>query len=111
MSRNAPKRWRIGSLLFNPVGAHPLGAWRNPNGIPNNLFPFVSQVAIGRRDQQGVWRRWPCDGSGVRDYIHVMDLAEGHLAALNCLMAEPSQLLEVNLERPRSLGARCGEVF
>ncbi len=101
IATNAPKRWRIASLrYFNPVGAHPSGRMgEDPNGIPNNLFPFVSQVAIGRRDQLKVFGGdWPThDGSGVRDYIHVMDLAEGHLAALNCLMAEPSQLLEVNL--------------
>ena len=98
---SAPDCWRIASLrYFNPVGAHPSGRMgEDPNGIPNNLFPFVSQVAIGRREQLEVFGGdWPTpDGSGVRDYIHVMDLAEGHLAALNHLMAEPSQLLEVNL--------------
>ena len=98
---SAPDRWSIASLrYFNPVGAHPSGRMgEDPNGIPNNLFPFVSQVAIGRREQLQVFGGdWPThDGSGVRDYIHVMDLAEGHLAALNCLMAEPAQLLEVNL--------------
>ena len=98
---SAPKRWRIASLrYFNPVGAHPSGRiGENPNGIPNNLFPFVSQVAIGRRKQLQVFGDdWPTpDGSGVRDYIHVMDLAEGHLAALNYLMAQPPQLLEINL--------------
>ena len=98
---SAPNCWRIASLrYFNPVGAHPSGRMgEDPNGIPNNLFPFVSQVAIGRRDQLKVFGGdWPThDGSGVRDYIHVMDLAEGHLAALNYLMAEPSQLFEVNL--------------
>ena len=98
---SAPKRWRIASLrYFNPVGAHPSGRMgEDPNGIPNNLFPFVSQVAIGRRKQLQVFGGdWPTpDGSGVRDYIHVMDLAEGHLAALNYLMAQPPQLLEVNL--------------
>ena len=98
---SAPDRWSIASLrYFNPVGAHPSGRMgEDPNGIPNNLFPFVSQVAIGRREQLQVFGGdWPThDGSGVRDYIHVMDLAEGHLAALNYLMAEPAQLLEVNL--------------
>ena len=98
---SAPDCWRIASLrYFNPVGAHPSGRMgEDPNGIPNNLFPFVSQVAIGRREQLQVFGGdWPTpDGSGVRDYIHVMDLAEGHLAALNYLMAAPSQLLEVNL--------------
>ena len=59
----------------------------NPLGIPNNLFPFISQVAVGTREQLRVFGGdWPTpDGSGIRDYIHVMDLAEGHLAALNCL--------------------------
>ena len=98
---SAPDRWSIASLrYFNPVGAHPSGRMgEDPNGIPNNLFPFVSQVAIGRREQLQVFGGdWPThDGSGVRDYIHVMDLAEGHVAALNYLMAEPAQLLEVNL--------------
>jgi len=98
---NAPDCWRIASLrYFNPVGAHPSGRMgEDPNGIPNNLFPFVSQVAIGRREQLEIFGGdWPTpDGSGVRDYIHVMDLAEGHLAALNCLISEPPQLLEVNL--------------
>ena len=95
------KEWRIASLrYFNPVGAHPSGRMgEDPNGVPNNLFPFLSQVAVGRRNQLQIFGGdWPTpDGSGVRDYIHVMDLAEGHLAALNCLMAEPPQLLEVNL--------------
>ena len=98
---SAPDQWSIASLrYFNPVGAHPSGRMgEDPNGIPNNLFPFVSQVAIGRRNQLQVFGGdWPThDGTGVRDYSHVMDLAEGHLAALNYLMGEPSQLLEVNL--------------
>ena len=101
VAASAPNRWRFASLrYFNPVGAHPSGRMgEDPNGVPNNLFPFVSQVAIGRREQLQVFGGdWPTpDGSGVRDYIHVMDLAEGHLAALNCLMTEPPQLLEVNL--------------
>ena len=85
---------------FNPVGAHVSGRiGEDPLGIPNNLFPFISQVAIGSRNHLSVFGGdWPTsDGTGVRDYIHVMDLAEGHLAALNCLMAEPPQLLELNL--------------
>ena len=98
---SSPNRWRIASLrYFNPVGAHPSGRMgEDPNGIPNNLFPFISQVAIGLRKKLQVFGGdWPTpDGSGVRDYIHVMDLAEGHLAALKCLFAEPPQLLEVNL--------------
>ncbi|MCP9775772.1 UDP-glucose 4-epimerase GalE [Cyanobium sp. WAJ14-Wanaka] len=93
--------WRIARLrYFNPVGAHPSGRiGEDPNGTPNNLFPFVSQVAIGRRKQLQVFGGdWPtADGSGVRDYIHVMDLAEGHRAALDVLLAEPPQLLTLNL--------------
>jgi UDP-glucose 4-epimerase len=81
--------WRIARLrYFNPVGAHPSGRiGEDPRGIPNNLFPFVSQVAVGRRDCLQVFGGdWPTpDGSGVRDYIHVMDLAEGHMAALDFL--------------------------
>jgi UDP-glucose 4-epimerase len=93
--------WRIARLrYFNPVGAHPSGRiGEDPRGIPNNLFPFVSQVAVGRRNCLQVFGGdWPTpDGSGVRDYIHVMDLAEGHRAALEVLLAEPPQLLSLNL--------------
>jgi UDP-glucose 4-epimerase len=93
--------WRIGRLrYFNPVGAHPSGRiGEDPHGVPNNLFPFVSQVAVGRRECLQVYGGdWPtADGSGVRDYIHVMDLAEGHRAALDCLLAEEPQVLTVNL--------------
>ena len=93
--------WRIARLrYFNPVGAHPSGRiGEDPSGIPNNLFPFVSQVAVGRREQLQIFGGdWPTpDGSGVRDYIHVMDLAEGHRAALDVLLAEGPQLLTLNL--------------
>ena len=93
--------WRVSRLrYFNPVGAHPSGRiGEDPRGIPNNLFPFVSQVAVGRRERLQVYGDdWPTpDGSGVRDYIHVMDLAEGHLAALETLLSEEPQLLTANL--------------
>ena len=93
--------WRIARLrYFNPVGAHPSGRiGEDPNGIPNNLFPFVCQVAIGRREHLQVFGSdWPTtDGTGVRDYIHVMDLADGHAAALSVLLADPPQLLSLNL--------------
>ena len=93
--------WRIACLrYFNPVGAHPSGRiGEDPNGIPNNLFPFISQVAVGRRERLQVFGGdWPTpDGSGVRDYIHVMDLAEGHLAALQHLLSGDEQLLTLNL--------------
>lgn len=93
--------WRIACLrYFNPVGAHPSGRiGEDPNGIPNNLFPFISQVAVGRRPKLDVFGGdWPtADGSCVRDYIHVMDLAEGHLAALQHLLTHGDQVLTLNL--------------
>ena len=93
--------WRIARLrYFNPVGAHPSGRiGEDPGGIPNNLFPFISQVAVGRRPQLQVFGGdWPTpDGTGVRDYIHVMDLAEGHRAALDRLLNHEPELLTLNL--------------
>lgn len=83
--------WAIGALrYFNPVGAHPSGLiGEDPRGIPNNLMPFISQVAVGRREKLSVFGNdYPTpDGTGVRDYIHVVDLALGHLAALRALFA------------------------
>lgn len=79
--------WAIGSLrYFNPVGAHESGLiGEDPRGIPNNLMPFIAQVAVGRREKLSVFGNdYPTpDGTGVRDYIHVVDLARGHLAALD----------------------------
>jgi UDP-glucose 4-epimerase len=75
----------INLRYFNPVGAHPSGLiGEDPKGIPNNLFPYIAQVAVGRRVALNVFGDDydTIDGTGVRDYIHVMDLAEGHLAAL-----------------------------
>jgi UDP-glucose 4-epimerase len=93
--------WRVASLrYFNPVGAHPSGRLgEDPHGPPNNLFPFLCQVAVGRRGELQVFGHdWPTpDGTGVRDYIHVMDLAEGHRAALDVLLAEAPQRLVLNL--------------
>lgn len=92
--------WRIGILrYFNPVGAHESGLiGEDPQGIPNNLLPFVAQVAVGRRAYLNVWGddyATP-DGTGVRDYIHVVDLAIGHLMALARLQEHP-ECLTVNL--------------
>lgn len=85
--QQANEQWSITLLrYFNPVGAHPSGTMgEDPQGIPNNLMPFIAQVAVGRRPEVVVFGDdYPTpDGSGVRDYIHVMDLADGHLAALN----------------------------
>lgn len=81
-----PGKWKIVLLrYFNPIGAHPSGRLgEDPKGIPNNLCPYILQVAIGRREQLSVFGDdyKTTDGTGVRDYIHVMDLADGHLAAL-----------------------------
>ncbi|MEL0624080.1 UDP-glucose 4-epimerase GalE [Marinomonas arenicola] len=81
--------WSITLLrYFNPVGAHSSGTMgEDPQGIPNNLMPFIAQVAVGRREKLAVFGDdYPTpDGTGVRDYVHVVDLADGHLAALNAL--------------------------
>ncbi|WP_367848787.1 UDP-glucose 4-epimerase GalE [Rhodoferax sp. WC2427] len=92
--------WRIGILrYFNPVGAHESGLiGEDPRGTPNNLLPFVAQVAVGQRAFLNVWGDdyATADGTGVRDYIHVVDLAVGHLKALERLQAVPD-FLTVNL--------------
>lgn len=85
--------WRIACLrYFNPVGAHESGLiGEMPLGVPNNLMPYIAQVAAGKRPELSVYGcDYPTpDGTGVRDYIHVMDLAEGHAAALSCLGRQP----------------------
>lgn len=95
----AQPEWKIAILrYFNPVGAHESGLiGEDPQGIPNNLMPFVAQVAIGRREKLCVWGSdYPTpDGTGVRDYLHVVDLARGHLAALKRL--DHAQCFAVNL--------------
>ncbi|QTG80717.1 UDP-glucose 4-epimerase GalE [Arthrobacter crystallopoietes] len=87
------ERWHVALLrYFNPVGAHESGRiGEDPTGVPNNLLPFVAQVAVGRRDKVRVFGSdYPTpDGTGVRDYIHVMDLASGHLAALDFIAGRP----------------------
>lgn len=98
----ADPRWKIINLrYFNPVGAHPSGLiGEDPRNIPNNLMPFISQVACGQRDQLSVFGDdyETVDGTGVRDYIHVMDLAAGHLAALEYLQQQKNGVcLPVNL--------------
>jgi len=85
----ADPEWRIALLrYFNPIGAHPSGLiGEDPRGVPNNLLPFIAQVAVGRRSELSVFGNdydTP-DGTGIRDYLHVMDLAKGHVAALQHL--------------------------
>ena len=93
-------QWNIAILrYFNPIGAHKSGLiGESPNGIPDNLFPYVSQVAIGKRPKLKIFGGDydTHDGTGVRDYIHVVDLAKGHIKALKA-METKSQSLIVNL--------------
>ncbi|MEG1857034.1 MAG: UDP-glucose 4-epimerase GalE, partial [Acinetobacter sp.] len=87
----ADERWSIALLrYFNPVGAHKSGRiGEDPQGIPNNLMPYVTQVAVGRREKLSIYGNDydTVDGTGVRDYIHVVDLANAHLCALNNRLA------------------------
>jgi UDP-glucose 4-epimerase len=96
----AEPHWNIALLrYFNPVGAHPSGRiGEDPKGIPNNLMPYVAQVAVGIHPFVRVWGNdYPTpDGTGIRDYIHVMDLADGHIKALEKLETNPG-LVTYNL--------------
>ena len=97
----AQPSWRLGVLrYFNPVGAHPSGhIGEDPSGIPNNLMPYVAQVAVGKRSCLSVYGSDYAtpDGTGVRDYIHVQDLAAGHVAALKALQVAGGKSFTVNL--------------
>ena len=99
--QNSPTGWRIAILrYFNPVGAHPSGKiGESPSNNPNNLFPFISQVIVGKQSLLKIFGNdWETkDGTGVRDYIHVMDLAEGHISALRYLLKSKPQLITLNL--------------
>src|SRR5258708_13340840 len=92
LAASDPTVWRIALLrYFNPAGAHPSGLiGEDPQGIPNNLMPYVAQVAAGVREKLRVFGcDYPTrDGTGVRDYIHVVDLARGHLAAMETMLRE-----------------------
>ena len=96
----ADAQWQAACLrYFNPVGAHESGLiGEDPRGVPNNLMPYVAQVAVGRRPRLQVFGNdYPTpDGTGVRDYIHVSDLAQGHVAAVQRLLDQPGSLT-VNL--------------
>ena len=93
--------WKIARLrYFNPVGAHESGLiGEDPRDIPNNLMPYIAQVAVGQREYFNIFGNdYPTeDGTGVRDYVHVMDLAEGHVAALHYLHSHDNGLITVNL--------------
>lgn len=106
LATSNPQAWRIALLrYFNPVGAHTSGLiGEDPQGIPNNLMPNIAQVAVGMRDRVRIFGSdYPTrDGTGIRDYIHVVDLARGHLAALEALRREGSGLT-VNLGTGRGI--------
>lgn len=117
----ADPEWAVANLrYFNPVGAHSSGQiGEDPQGIPNNLMPFVAQVAVGKRAKLAIYGDdWGTpDGTGVRDYIHVVDLARGHVAALNLLFKAPGAFT-VNLgtgqgysvlDMVRAFEAACGK--
>ncbi|KAI0493203.1 hypothetical protein KFK09_027479 [Dendrobium nobile] len=97
--QKASSDWKIMLLrYFNPIGAHPSGhIGEDPRGIPNNLMPYIQQVAVGRRPSLTVFGTDynTNDGTGVRDYIHVVDLADGHIAALQKLFQDPNIGCEV----------------
>ncbi len=98
---SSPNNWRIACLrYFNPVGSHKSGLiGEDPLGKPNNLYPQITRVAIGKLKEIKIFGSdWPTpDGTGIRDYIHVMDLAEGHISALDYLKKEKPQILTLNL--------------
>ena len=96
-----PEEWRIVNLrYFNPIGAHPSGIiGEDPIGVPSNIFPYITQVASRKLEKLMIFGEdWPTiDGTGIRDYIHVMDLADGHIAALEFLIKNKSQIINLNL--------------
>jgi UDP-glucose 4-epimerase len=107
--QQADPRWHVAILrYFNPVGAHTSGTiGENPSGIPNNLMPFITQVAVGQREFLSIFGQdYPTpDGTGVRDYIHVVDLAQGHLAALKYLHDRQASIT-VNLGTGRGVSVK-----
>ena len=96
-----PEGWKIANLrYFNPIGAHPSGLiGEAPVGVPSNIFPYLTQVATGKLEKLSIFGNdWPTfDGTAIRDYIHVMDLADGHISALEYLIKNKNQIVNVNL--------------
>ena len=121
LDNSTTTNWTITVLrYFNPVGAHPSGQiGEDPHGIPNNLMPYVSQVAVGRREFLTIFGNdynTP-DGTGVRDYLHVVDLAEGHLSALQYMDTKDTGCFTFNLgtgngysviQMCEAMGKACG---
>ena len=107
--QRADPRWHVAILrYFNPVGAHESGLiGEAPNGTPNNLMPYITQVAVGQREYLSIFGDdYPTpDGTGVRDYIHVVDLAQGHLTALRYLQVQ-QRSITVNLGTGRGVSVK-----
>ena len=101
LSKSKDNEWNISILrYFNPVAAHPSGTiGEDPEGVPSNLFPYITQVALGKKPHLKVFGNDYCttDGSGVRDFIHVMDLAEGHIAAVKHMHSKSNGFEVFNL--------------
>ena len=99
--QSSPNDWRIANLrYFNPIGAHPSGELgEDPQGKPNNIFPILTKVATGKIKELKVYGNdYPTkDGTGIRDYIHIMDLAEGHIQALRYLYSKSSDFINLNI--------------
>tara|TARA_B100000073_G_scaffold346278_1_gene357307 strand:- start:3025 stop:4077 length:1053 start_codon:yes stop_codon:yes gene_type:complete len=96
-----PSKWRIANLrYFNPIGAHGSGLLgEHSYGIPNNIFPHILKVAAGKINHLNIYgNNWPThDGTGIRDYIHVLDLADGHILALEKLLVNDPQIMNLNI--------------
>ncbi len=96
-----PEKWKIANLrYFNPIGAHPSGLiGESPIGVPSNLFPYITQVAARKLEKLTIFGNdWPTsDGTAIRDYVHVMDIAEGHVSALEYLVENKNQIINLNL--------------
>ena len=103
---NSQNNWKIVNLrYFNPIGAHNSGLLgEDPIGIPSNIFPIINKVAINQIPKLQIYGNdWPTDdGTGIRDYIHVMDLADGHIAAMEYLIKNKSQIINLNLGTGKS---------
>jgi len=121
-TRANPEAGTVILRYFNPVGAHASGRiGEDPQGIPNNLMPFIAQVAVGRRERLSIFGDDydTCDGTGVRDYIHVVDLARAHVTALDYGMARPgAHVFNIGTGRGTSVhqmlaayGRACGRVL
>ena len=101
LTKNKSSEWKIANLrYFNPISSHPSGLLQeNPSGTPNNIFPLLKKVALGKKKEFHIFGNdWPThDGTAIRDYIHVMDLAEAHINVLEYIILKSSLLLNLNV--------------